>query len=79
MDQDNTRKNHVIRVLGNAVLPDQLFLDLVFDILFPTGDDPREWSTISDIASMANSVVGVEVEQDPEALPLLSIEATVCQ
>ena len=47
-------------------------LDLVFDILFPTGDDPREWSTISDFASMANSVVGVEVEQDPEALPLLS-------
>ena len=54
-------------------------LDLGFAILFSTGDDPREWSTISDIASMANSVVGVEVEQDPEALPLLSIEATVCQ
>ena len=60
-------------------LKDWTKLDLVCDILFPTGDDPREWSTISDIASMANSVVGMEVEQDPEALPLLSIEATVCQ
>ena len=54
-------------------------LDLVFDILFTTGDDPREWSTILDIASMANSVVGMEIEQDSEVLPLFSIEATVCQ